>query len=260
MAVMLRLGFAPSWTDETEWIDRPDHSASELAGNLADLQRVNRWLGGSWLTLRAVERLSADLPPWTPLRVLDVATGGADIAATVADWAERRGLAAWVVATDLSPEILRLAAGGTWLARETGGAGGRTPPDLAFAAADGRRLPFRDGAFDIVISSLAIHHLRPPDAALMLKEMRRVASHGVVVNDLVRSWVGYCGAWLFGRLLTRNPLTRHDGPLSFRRAYTEGELRVLLAAAGLAPIWQAGIPGYRMAIAATPVAHRRSFP
>ena len=83
------------------------------------------------------------------------------------------------------------------------------------------------------------------DAIAMLREMGRVARRGVIVNDLVRCWHGYLGGWLFGRLLTCNPLTRHDAPLSFRRAYTRAEMRDLASQAGLQPVTFAGFLGFR---------------
>ena len=81
-------------------------------------------------------------------------------------------------------------------------------------------------------------------------QLRRVARMGVIVNDLVRSWHGYVGAWLVGHLLTRNPLTRHDGPLSVRRAYTRAEMEQLARDAGLGPVRFAGFLGYRVAMVA----------
>ena len=66
--------------------------------------------------------------------------------------------------------------------------------------------------------------------------MRRVSSQGVVVNDLDRGWLGWLGAWLLGHFLTRNPYTRHDAPMSVRRAYHPTELIALLHDAGLVPV------------------------
>ncbi|MDP9312974.1 MAG: hypothetical protein M3R24_19165 [Chloroflexota bacterium] len=42
---------------------------------------------------------------------------------------------------------------------------------------------------------------------------------------------------LFIHALTRNRLTRYDGPLSVQRAYTVAELCRLVAAAGVQPVW-----------------------
>lgn len=229
------LPFRPVRTTAPELLDQPGHDPAELAGNLADLRRVNRWLGGISLTIGGLERLLGDLPPSAPLRVIDVATGGADIPVAVANWAKQRGLRAWILATDISAEIVRSAD---------------RPGTVAVALADARRLPFADDSFDVAICSLVLHHLRPDEAVSMLREMGRVARRGIVVNDLVRHWPGYVGAWLMSRILTRNPLTRHDAPLSVRRAYTRREMGTLLARAGLHPVACTGFLRYRVALTA----------
>src|SRR5262249_60079496 len=92
------------------WLDSPGHDPAVLAANLADLRRVNRWLGGIRLTVHALDGLTADLRAGASLAILDLASGGADIPRAVAAWAARRGLRARVLATDLTPALLRLGA------------------------------------------------------------------------------------------------------------------------------------------------------
>ncbi len=122
---------------------------------------------------------------------------------------------------------------------------------LALQVGDGRSLPFADRSFDVAHVSLVIHHLEPDAAVGLLREMARVARLGIVVNDLVRSRPAWIGAWLLGRLLTRNRYTRHDGPLSVRRAYTVAELTGLIASAGLRVEGVARGPwGHRVALVA----------
>jgi SAM-dependent methyltransferase len=126
-----------------------------------------------------------------------------------------------------------------------------TTPGLTLRIGDGRSLPFADESFDIVHASLVIHHLPPDDVVALLAEMRRVARLGVVVNDLLRGRLGHTGAWLLTRLATGNAYTRHDAPLSVRRAYTLPELEALLAGAGLhADGRWFGLARHRVAVAA----------
>ncbi len=225
----------PTWTAERELMDEPVQDLAVLRGNLADLALTNRWVGGNTLTLRAMGRLTTGLPPGAALDILDVATGGADIPAAALRWAVERRLRPRIVATDVSTQALEIAEQQT----------SRHAAGLRFAAADARRLPFANASFDVTMCSLSLHHMVPPDAIAMLREMGRVARRGVIVNDIVRCWHGYLGGWLFGRLLTRNPLTRHDAPLSFRRAYTRDEMRELASQAGLHPVTFAGFLGFR---------------
>jgi ubiquinone/menaquinone biosynthesis C-methylase UbiE len=244
-----RIPWRPSWTAERELMDEPEQDLRVLAGNLNDLAMSNRWLGGNLLTLRSMSALAGNLPPGHAVSVLDVATGGADIPAAVAAWARGRALVPYVVATDISMQMLAIA-------RRTSRHNGS---GLTFAAADARRLPFQDGAFDIAACSLVLHHMLPADAIHLLREMRRVARRGVIVNDIVRCWHGYVGGWLFGRLLTRNPLTRHDAPLSFRRAYTRDEMAQLAGQAGLTPVQFVGFLGFRFCMTYAVPDHRSFF-
>jgi hypothetical protein len=63
--------------------------------------------------------------------------------------------------------------------------------------------------------------------------MHRVSRIGLIVNDLARSRTALLGARLLAATVWRtHPVTRHDGPLSVRRAFTPGELRDLAARAG----------------------------
>jgi ubiquinone/menaquinone biosynthesis C-methylase UbiE len=217
-------------------MDQPGHPPGVLAGNLDDLRRANRWLGGTRLSSRALDHLLSDRPLTTPCRLLDVGTGGADIPAAIAESRSLNAQPVEVWAIDVSEDMLAQAQR-------------RTAGRVVLAAADGRRLPFADGSFDVAMCSLILHHLGPADAESALLEMRRVSSIGVVVNDLVRSSMGFVGAWLFGNLCSRNPLTRHDAPLSVRRAYTRDEIRNLMQRVGLRSVHEEAFL-FRIAFAA----------
>jgi ubiquinone/menaquinone biosynthesis C-methylase UbiE len=219
-------------------MDAPGLPPEVLAQNLADLRRVNRWLGGTQLTLNALDRLGRGRARSAELCVLDLACGAADIGLAVAQRAAQHGRRVRVIATDLNSRMLRLAAD-------------RAGGELAFAVADARCLPFASRAVDVVMCSLALHHFAPPEAVEVLREMGRVARLGVIVNDLVRCWWGLAGAWLFGRCCSQGALTRHDAPVSALRAYTRAELRALAEQAALRRIHFAGYLGYRVAMTAS---------
>lgn len=206
-----------------ERMDAADVDPRQLAAGLADLRAVNRWLGGRRVILAHLARL-ARAHPRPRYRVLDVATGSADLPLAIVGWGRRRGVTFDVVATDLHPATLDEAR------RRTAG-----EPAIAIAEADARALPFEDGAFDLVLCSTALHHFDDPaELVQVLRELRRVARIGGVVNDLRRSRAALLGARLLAATVwRRHPVTRHDGPLSVRRAFTPDELRALGRAAGL---------------------------
>lgn len=232
-----------------EHLDGPLGDRATLAGNLRDLRRVNRFLGGTALSRRAIDALvaataaasSATTDP-QPIRLLDVGTGAADIPiALLAAW-RAAGRRLEVTAIDSRPEVISAAGNG---------AGVIDVPGLHLAVADGRDLPYEDGAFDIAHASLLLHHLEPEEAVALLREMRRVARLGVVVNDLARGRLAWLGAWLLAHLATGNSFTRHDAPLSVRRAYTAREATAMFERADMRPLVEIrGFLGHRWALAA----------
>ena len=233
-------------TNAEELLDGPLEDPAVLAGNLRDLRRINRVLGGVRLSRLAVERLLHAAPTSTdarPLSIIDVGTGAGDIPVALLADARRRDRSLEVVAVDLRREVVDAArASKPAIARLAG---------LSFGVSDCRALPYPDRAFDIAHASLVIHHFAPDEAVAVLVEMARVARLGIVVNDLDRGRRHWLGAWLIAHLFTLNRYTRRDAPLSVRRAYTPGEMRDLLARAGLRPVGQfGGFVGHRYAFAA----------
>jgi len=226
-----------------ELLDGPLDDRATLRGNLRDLRRLNRFLGGSAISVAAVVEIAGD--PARAVSLLDVGTGAADIPLALARHLRRRGHEVGVLGIDSRREILEEARA---LDRSLEAEG------IGLDVVDGRALPYPDGSFDIVHSSLLLHHLEPSDAVAFLREARRVARRGVVVNDLVRGRRHWVLSRALFALTTRNRFTRHDGPLSVRRAYSRMELRALLAAAALRPVHEAAaVLGHRVAIAAVAI-------
>src|SRR5262249_53249296 len=149
-------------------------------------------------------------------------TGGADIPRALARWARRAGRPIRIVALDRDRAMLACARRAS-----------ASYPEIVLLQGDALAMPVRPGSVDLVISALTLHHLEPASAVEDLAAMDRTARIGLVVNDLVRSRAAYIVVWLATRALTKNRMSRHDGPLSVLRAYTPDELRVLGRKAGL---------------------------
>jgi ubiquinone/menaquinone biosynthesis C-methylase UbiE len=229
-----------------ELLDGELTNTSVLDGNLRDLAQINRRFGGTNLSIRAIRSLVDDARSrglvFDDLRVLDVGTGAADIPVQIVR-ARDGWSAAHVTAVDSRPEILDAARRVTPALATRG--------DVELSIADGRSLPFADGAFDVAHASLVLHHLGADDAVTFLRELARIGTLGVVVNDLQRGFFEWLGAWLVLHAMTRNRFTVHDGPLSVRRAYTRAEAVRLLGRAGLRGVaWHVGFAGHRWAVAA----------
>jgi 2-polyprenyl-3-methyl-5-hydroxy-6-metoxy-1,4-benzoquinol methylase len=202
-----------------------------LAGNLRDLARVNRWLGGTRLSIRAIVPLIAGR---TRTTLLDVGTGVADIPLRMARFRQLE-----IHATDVRPEIVNAAR------RNVGG----RPVPIRLATLEDEA----NDSYDIVHASLVLHHLGPDQAESFLADARRVARVAVVINDLQRGRLWLALARIITRLFTSNAYTRHDAPLSVRRAYTAHEVALMATNAGLQLAAQyRALPPYRYALVLVP--------
>ena len=155
------------------------------------------------------------------LRVLDVACGGGDVAVGVWKRAQRQGIAVDLVCLDRSPTACEQAS---QRCRAAGAS-------MELVCTDAVRSPLPSD-FDVVMSSLFLHHLSRPDAVKLLAKMGD-AGRLLVVSDLRRSAVGYVVAHAASRLVTRSPIVHYDGPQSVANAFSVSEAAALCDEAGL---------------------------
>jgi SAM-dependent methyltransferase len=208
----------PRLSEVAERMERPDLPPAELRQALAVLARVNRWLGGTRAVLRHLARL---WPAGTaPASLLDVGTGYADIPRAVVRWARRNDLPVRITALDRHAGTLALAARAC-----------AAYPEILLREGDAFALPFPPDSFDVVLASQLLHHMEGREPVRLLRELARVARGGIVVHDLRRGTWPYLATRIALRVVSRDPVTRHDGPLSIRRGFLPAELLALAAEA-----------------------------
>ena len=208
---------------QPEVMDQPGLDPAEHARALAGLRRINGISGLAGSLLAPIELL-ARRRPGGPLQVLELACGGGDTAIDLALMARRRGLALEMRACDLNPEAVRIAQANAQ----------RRGAPVRFFTADALSTPTAADRADVVFCSLFLHHLPDADAERLLTLMAQRARHLVLVNDLIRSRLGYALAWAGTRLLSRSWVVHTDGPLSVRAAFQPAEVLAMAERAGLA--------------------------
>lgn len=180
---------------------------------LRSLERVNRWLLGYRPTLAWLKRLPYGLRD--PIHIVDVGSGGGDLLRQIACWARKRGVAVRLTGIDLNPYAARAAAE-------------FTPNGLGITWVTGDAMVYRpEKPIHIVVSSLMAHHLEDEEIVVLLRWMEATVQVGWFINDLERSeWSSRMFGWMRWHWLVR-----HDGPVSFRRAFRKEDWVRLLAAA-----------------------------
>jgi SAM-dependent methyltransferase len=207
-----------------------DCSYEDFRSCLRSLEQVNRWLLGYRPTVAWLKRLPHGLRD--PVHIVDVGSGGGDLLRRIAGWARWRGIAVQLTGIDLNPYAARVAAEST-------------PKELGIAWVTGDALVYQpETPADIVVSSLMAHHLEDEEIIALLRWMEATAQLGWFINDLKRSkWSCLMFGWL-GGMVEWHRFVRHDGPVSFRRAFREEDWVRLLAAAEV-PLDKATVKQWR---------------
>ncbi len=128
-------------------------------GRAVDASAYERWTGRWSRPFLPAVLAAAKVGPGQ--RVLDVSTGTGEAALAALPIIGTSGL---VIGADIAPAMLEAASGRL--------------NQSAFlpVAADGQKLPFRDGSFDAIVCQLGLQFF--PDPALGLREFRRVLRAG----------------------------------------------------------------------------------
>ena len=190
-----------------------DCSYEDFRDCLRSLGTVNRWLLGYRPTLAWLEQFPHGLRD--PIHIVDVGSGGGDLLRQIAGWARTRDIAVQLTGIDLNPYAARAAAAST-------------PKELGITWVTGDAMEYRpEKPVDIVVSSLLAHHLEDEEIVALLRWMEATVKVGWFINDLERSeWSSRMFGWVRWHWLVR-----HDGPVSFRRAFRKEDWGRLLAAA-----------------------------
>jgi ubiquinone/menaquinone biosynthesis C-methylase UbiE len=201
-------------------MDRPDADPAMLARSLRFIRTINAALGYTRATLRHLERFSRTWSNRETIRVIDFATGSADVPRAVLRWADARGFDVRVVGVELHAETARTAARASSHDRR-----------FTIVQADVLDLPFGDGSFDYALTSMFLHHLPDDHVVRVMQSMSRVARRGIIAADLIRNRRAY--AWITLFTLVANPMLRHDARVSVRQGFTRGEILALRERAGI---------------------------
>ncbi|MFP5310995.1 MAG: methyltransferase domain-containing protein [Actinomycetes bacterium] len=205
-------------TGDIEQMDRPDCDARLLDNTYRQFGIINRALSG-WRRLYTRRLRTITRPDQGPVTVLDLGSGGGDLAMMLARWAARDGKAMRITGIDPDPRAVRFAR--------------RRPAvsGVEFRQAHSRDLVREGATFDAVISNHVLHHLGADELQALLADSETLAAHTVLHNDLIRSPAAFA-LFSVAALPFRESFIREDGLTSIRRSYRPAEL-----AAAAPPGW-----------------------
>ena len=201
-------------------MDHPGVDANALRHSLRFIRRVNALLGYTRATISHLERFSRNWKRHEVIRIIDFATGSADVPLAILRWADERKWQVKVVGIDLHPITSQIAE------EEVAG-----DDRLSILRANAMATPFADGSFDYALTAMFLHHLDEIDVIRVLREMNRVAQRGIMAADLVRNRRAY--GWISLFTLFTSDMVRHDARVSVAQAFSRDEVLAMRDAAGV---------------------------
>jgi len=193
---------------QPELLDDASLDPEEALISLRDLRTINLLFGGV-STTAALLRRAMRTEKLRRASVLEVASGDGYSIACAAKQLQREGLHVAPLCLDRRG----LASGDSGISN--------------IVVGDALRLNFPANSFDFVSCGLFVHHLAPSQVVEFINGALKIANYAVLINDLRRSWVHFAlvHAWT---PLFRSQVSRVDGAISVRQAYTPKELRDLI--------------------------------
>lgn len=209
---------------QAELMDDPALDVAAHRQALMGLRRINSWRRADNAVWKVIREFGAHSSPAKPLTILDIASGGGDLAVRLARSAQRDRVSLTIDGCDISPTATAFASEQSAAAKFT---------NITFHQCNALEHPFPRAKYDIVMCSLFLHHLTEEHAVGLLQRMKAAANRLVVIDDLRRTRFGYWLAWLGCRLLTRCRVVHLDGPMSVEGAFSPEEARSIAERAGL---------------------------
>lgn len=199
-------------SDQEEIMDDFNYRGDILHDSLDKLAKINRWLGGNKVTIDGLKKLLENHPKSEPLKIIDLGCGSGDILRQISTYGKHQGYNFNLLGIDANPHTISYAQ----------------QLSLGFNNVNYRALDifsekFQSLDYDIVITTLFLHHFKEEELISFLKPVLKKAKTGIVVNDLHRHRMAY---YLFKLLSTtiKNKTIVEDGLTSVLRGFKKEEL------------------------------------
>jgi 2-polyprenyl-3-methyl-5-hydroxy-6-metoxy-1,4-benzoquinol methylase len=197
--------------DAVEEMDKPDCDPALLDRTYRQFPLINAVVAGwrhAYLT-----HLLPYLSTSGPTTLLDVGSGGGDVARSLVRWAGRDGYDLQITAIDPDERAHRFATSR------------QQYNNLEFRRALSSDLVAEGRRYDLVISNHVLHHLSPTELAGLLRDTEQLCRRAAFHSDIARSPVAYA-LFSVGTLpFFPGSLIRRDGLTSIRRSYRADELQ-----------------------------------
>jgi 2-polyprenyl-3-methyl-5-hydroxy-6-metoxy-1,4-benzoquinol methylase len=199
-------------TNAVEIMDDFSINGHVLHDTLDTLARINKWLGGNNVTISGLKKVLKKHPKRKPITIVDLGCGGGDILRRISSYGKKEGYIFKLVGIDANKDAMVYA-------RHLS----KNYQDISFIDCDIFSEEFETLQYDLVLSTLFLHHFKEEEIIDILSKTKKKAKLGIIVNDLNRHPMAY---YLFKLvcLTIKNRMIIEDGLTSILRGFKREEL------------------------------------
>ena len=197
---------------EEEIMDDLSMKGEMLRQTLDKIAQINKRLGGNQATISGLHTLLKAEAKDSVISIVDLGCGSGDMLRAVTDFGRKNNFIFKLTGIDANEYTINYA-------RKLS----VNYPEISYIKMDILSDEFSDITFDVVITTLFLHHFTNQQIEELLTPVVNKARIGVVINDLHRSSTAY---YLFKgiSLFIKNPMVKKDGAISVLRGFKKNEL------------------------------------
>jgi len=199
-------------SNELELMDDPLIKEKDLKTALSDISRVNTMLGGNAITIKAIDSL-IDTHKGKEITIVDFGCGDGEMLRSVATYFNKKNSTVKLIGVDVSDQSIEYAK------KES-----KSYDNIQFMKLDVLKMHPAALECDIIICTLTLHHFTDEEIKQVLKKSVKIASIGVIINDLQRSKLAYYLFKLFSFFFIKGHVAKNDGLVSIKRGFKRKEL------------------------------------
>lgn len=199
-------------TNATEIMDDFSISGIVLRDTLDKIDSINTFLGGNNVTINGLKKLLKNHPKEKALTIIDLGCGSGDILRSVSKLGKKQGYTFNLIGIDANKDTIAYA-------KELS----VDYSEIQFLDYDIFSEYFKTLEYDIVLSTLFLHHFKEEELIPFVSFLIKKTKIGIVINDLHRHRLAYYLFKLLCLTIT-NKMVIEDGLTSVLRGFKRKEL------------------------------------
>ena len=175
---------------------------------LAELDYINYWLGGDWISLKGLQKFINRSK--RPFSIIDLGCGSGTLLSKMAKKYQNQLKSG--VGIDANGYILKYARNYQKIFKQ-----------LSFMQLNVLDTADKNFNCDILHASLFLHHFSHDELVVLFKIFRHQVRQGMIISDLHRHWLAFYGIKFLTRWFSKSTMVQNDGPLSVMRGFRRKE-------------------------------------